>query len=141
MNKPKHNTKSYSLDLRKRAIELFKEGKTYIYISTLLKVSMATLGRWKNRASLEAFPRGGTRPKDIGVDLLDLIAKNPGKSAAEISKGLPISSSTLSRRFAKAKISFKKISYTYKEASPEKQKEFLQDIASIATEKIYSKAT
>ena len=90
-----HNTKSYSLDLRQKALDLHNSGHSFNTVKSLLKISVATLFRWTKRPSLEASPRGGSKPRDIGIELKDLMTQNQGKTLAEISENLPITASAL----------------------------------------------
>jgi transposase len=85
-----------------------QEGKSGLEVSRLLGVSPATISRWIHRETLEASPKGGSKPRDLPVDLLEHVQNNPHKTVAQLAEGLPIKRSALLKRLHKAKITFKK---------------------------------
>ena len=59
--------KSYSNDLRKKIIEMLKEGSTYREVSQRFKVSLSAIGKWykryKEEGNYEQKNRGGSARK------------------------------------------------------------------------------
>ena len=99
---------AYSLDLRQTALNLIESGKTQTAVATLLGISRSSIVRWLTRTELAASARGGSQPKELGVDLQEFIAANPGKTLAQLALLLPIEKSALSVRLRKEDITFKK---------------------------------
>jgi transposase len=101
-------TVAYSLDLREAALRLIAEGKTQIETSRLLNVSRASIVRWLKRPSLAASRIGGSKPRELGIDLQELVSQNPGKTLAQLATLVPIQKTALSLRLRKANLTFKK---------------------------------
>jgi len=99
---------AYSLDLREAALNLIKSGKTQNDVVLLLGISRSSLVRWLKRTLLAPSPRGGKKPRDLGVDLQEFLKDHPGKTLAQLSLLLPIKKNALSVRLRKARITFKK---------------------------------
>jgi transposase len=94
--------------MRELAMRLLTEGKTGKEIASIIGVSEPTLSRWRHRESLTPSPKGGSKPREIGVDILEHIANNPGKTIKELEVGLPIKRTAILQRLHKAGYTFKK---------------------------------
>lgn len=112
---------SYPVQVREIVIRLKKSGKSAKEISELLQISGPTISRWLRRTVLQAAPRGGGKPRELGVDLVELVKNNPHKTLAQLAEGLPIKRSALRNRLHKAGISFKKkVTHTKKQTQKNK---------------------
>ncbi len=63
---------SYSVDYRRRALELFSEGKRKSHIGQLLGIARTTLDRWLKSPSLEAKKSGPKGPRKLDMEALKL---------------------------------------------------------------------
>ncbi len=103
---------AYSLDMRQRALELLKEGKSKTEISKMLDVSRTSLLRWSKRAlrgelaAIYPKERGGFRVDD--EKLKAYVAKNPDAYQAEIADAIGAKENTVCRALKRLKISRKK---------------------------------
>lgn len=103
---------AYSLDMRQRALELEKEGKSKTEISKMLGVSRTSLLRWSKRASrgelAAIYPkeRGGFRVDD--EKLKAYVAPNPDAYQAEIAEAIGAKENTVCRALKRLNISRKK---------------------------------
>jgi len=112
--------KSYSCDLRERAIEVVEmEGTSRREAAELLGVSVAStvrwLQRWRDSGSAEPKPRGGSVSplEKFAAQVLGLVAEQPDltlmETVAELRRRrIRTSKSALSRFFARHDITFKK---------------------------------
>ncbi len=99
---------AYPIEIRVLAIRHIQDGKSRAEVSDLLGISQPTISRWVHRDTLAASPKGGSKPRELPVDLLEHVKNNPHKTAAQLAEGLPIKRSALLKRLHKAKITFKK---------------------------------
>ena len=103
---------AYSLDMRQRALELLKEGKSKTEIAKMLGTSRTSILRWSKRASrgklAAIYPkeRGGFRVND--EKLKAYVAKNPDAYQAEIAEAIGAKENTVCRALKRLKISRKK---------------------------------
>lgn len=110
-----------STDLRERALAASDAGKPMAEIEAWIGVSARSVRRWKqwrdDRGSVAAKPRSGRTPKIAPAQhpaLRAQIAAYPDATLAEhadlweAATGVRVSSSSLSRRFAKLRITLKK---------------------------------
>jgi len=103
---------AYSLDMRQRALELVKEGKSKTEISRMFGVSRTSVLRWEKRASrgelAAIYPkeRGGWRVDD--EKLKAYVAKHPDAYQAEIADAIGAKENTVCRALKRLKISRKK---------------------------------
>ncbi|WP_019503815.1 IS630 transposase-related protein [Pleurocapsa sp. PCC 7319] len=103
---------AYSLDMRQRALELGKEGKSKTEISKMLGVSRTSILRWSKRASRGEL--GATYPKERGGFRVDdeklkaYVAQNPDAYQAEIAEAIGAKENTVCRALKRLKISRKK---------------------------------
>jgi transposase len=131
---------SYSMDLRIKAIEAYKENEgTQEEIAEFFGVSLSTFKRWlmrhRRNESLEPIREGKGRPHRIDEEGLNLLASivetNPSISLAELSEVYYnknkkiVGRSVLSRALAKLNLRYKKISVksTEKESEEVKKKQ------------------
>jgi len=113
-----HRTEPYPIEIREIAIRLLKEGKKAHQIALLLGVSTASISRWRRLESLTPLPRGGSKPRDIGVDILEYVKNHPGKTIAQLAEGLPIKRTAILQRLHKAQYTFKKKVTPTKKVTP-----------------------
>lgn len=99
---------AYSLDLRQTALNLIESGKTQTAVASLLGVSRSSVVRWLKRPKLAASPRGGSQPRELGIDLQEFIETHPGKTLVQLALLLPIEKTALGVRLQKSGITFKK---------------------------------
>jgi transposase len=104
--------KSYSNDLRKKAIECVKEGTTYEEVSKRFKVSLSAIGKWYKRYKEEGIyeqkNRGGSAKK-IDIEKLKSYAEsNPDMKLKEASKEFKVSMFTISYWLRELGFSYKK---------------------------------
>ena len=103
---------AYSLDMRKRALELLGENNTKETVSKMLGVSRTTLLRWEQRSAkgelAASYPkkRGGFRVND--QKLKEYVAKNPDAYQAEIADAIGAKENTVCRALKRLNISRKK---------------------------------
>ena len=103
---------AYSLNMRQRALELLKEGKTKTEVSKTLGVGRTSLLRWEKRESkgeLRAtYPktRGGFRVDD--EKLKAYVALNPDAYQAEIAEAIGAKENTVCKALKRLKLSRKK---------------------------------
>lgn len=103
---------AYSLDMRQRALELLKEGKTKKEVSKMLGVGRTSLLRWEKRelkgelAAIYPKKRGGFRVDD--EKLKAYVAKNPDAYQAEIAEAIGAKENTVCRALKRLKITRKK---------------------------------
>jgi transposase len=130
--------RAYSVDLRKAALKLKEQGKSYKEVTELLGVSRSTVYLWSKRDSLEPYKRPGRPEKKLEVtDWSSFVKKHQGMTLKQMAEFLPIGKSSLQRRLRKAGLTYKKKSTTYIEACPEKQKKFQEDLKRLDPSKIY----
>ena len=60
--------RAYSIDLRKLALRLREEGKSYKEVTELLGISRSTVYLWRKRDFLEPSQRPGRPEKVSGVE-------------------------------------------------------------------------
>ena len=117
--------KDYSIDFRKAALQLKKNGKTYREITELLGVSRNTVYLWSKRESLEPTKKTGRRRIKTGVEnWSDFVKEHAGQTLVEMSQLLPISKTTLHTRLVQAGLSYKKNNNVYR-SRPTKAKKVL----------------
>ena len=103
---------AYSLDMRKRALELVKEGKTKTEVSRMLGVGRSSVLRWSKRASegklAAIYPkiRGGFRVDD--EKLKAYVAEHPDAYQSEIAEAIGAKENTVCKALHRLKISRKK---------------------------------
>ena len=103
---------AYSLDMRKRALELLGENNTKETVSKMLGVSRTTLLRWEQRSAKgelsPSYPkkRGGFRVDD--QKLKEYVANNPDAYQAEIADAIGAKENTVCRALQRLKITRKK---------------------------------
>ena len=130
--------RAYSIDLRKLALRLRDEGKSYKEVTELLGISRSTVYLWSKRAFLEPSQRPGRPEKVSGVeDWTTFVAQHQGKTLKQMAELLPISKSALQCRLIKSGLSHKKKSTTYTEACPQKQKKFQENLKKLDPGKTY----
>ena len=103
---------AYSLDMRQRALELLKEGKTKKEVSKMLGVGRTSLLRWEKRESkgklAATYPktRGGFRVDD--EKLKAYVKENPDAYQSEIAEAIGAKENTVCKALHRLKISRKK---------------------------------
>ena len=103
---------AYSLDMRQRALELLKEGKTKKEVSKMLGVGRTSLLRWSKRESkgklAATYPktRGGFRVYD--EKLKAYVRENPDAYQAEIAEAIGAKENTVCKALKRLKLSRKK---------------------------------
>lgn len=103
---------AYSLDMRQRALELLKEGKTKKEVSKMLGVGRTSLLRWEKRelkGKLAAtYPkiRGGFRVDD--EKLKAYVSEHPDAYQAEIAEAIGAKENTVCKALKRLKIGRKK---------------------------------
>lgn len=103
---------AYSLDMRQRALELLKEGKSKTEISKILGASRISILRWSKRASrgelAATYPkeRGGFRVDD--EKLKAYVKENPDAYQAEIAEAIGAKENTVCKALKRLNISRKK---------------------------------
>ena len=103
---------AYSLDMRQRALELLKEGKTKKEVSQMLGVGRTSLLRWEKRESKGEL--GATYPKTRGGFRVDdeklkaYVAQYPDAYQSEIAEAIGAKENTVCRALKRLKISRKK---------------------------------
>ena len=102
---------AYHVDLRRSALNLVQSGQTQTAVAQLLGISRSSIVRWLKRPALEPSLRGGSKPRELGIELKDLVAQNPGKTLIQMSKLIPIEKTALCIRLRKAGFTFKKKLY------------------------------
>lgn len=104
--------KSYSNDLRKKAIECVKEGSTYKQVSARFKVSLAAIGKWYKRYKEEGLyeqkHRGGSTKRIDILKLTRYVESNPDMKLKEAAKEFGVSTFTISYRLRELGFSYKK---------------------------------
>ena len=128
----------YSIDLRKAALKLRKQGKTYKEITQYLGVSRNTVYLWSKRDTLEPSKSSGRPEREVGIeDWQSFTREHEGKTLKQMSELLSISKSTLHIRLRKAGLSYKKKSRTYLEANKDKQESFKKHVSQLDPSKVY----
>ena len=95
--------RAYSVDLRKAALTLREQGKSYKEVTELLGVSRSTVYLWSNRDSLEPYKRPGRPEKQLEVtDWSSFLKEHQGMTLKQMAAFLPIGKSSLQRRLRKA---------------------------------------
>lgn len=103
---------AYSLDMRQRALELLKEGKTKKEVSKMLGVGRTSLLRWEKRelkgelAATYPKTRGGFRVND--EKLKAYVKENPDAYQSEIAEAIGAKENTVCKALQRLKISRKK---------------------------------
>jgi len=103
---------AYSLDYRKRAIELYKERKNKTEVSQILNISLNTLRSWlilsKNK-NLRARKPGPTKPRKLVIsELLKYVKANNTDTLEEIASEFNCSKSNIEYHLKANNYSFKK---------------------------------
>jgi transposase len=145
---------AYSMELRERVAALFDEGREPLEISRLMKLGVATVGRWKRalreRGGVEPLPLPGGGEEKLGIEgkefLLNLVEQCPDATLADMvdtlreHRGIEVTVSTVSALLVKLGYSWKKKTFRLKEqdaaALLEMQKTFVADLAGKDPEKI-----
>jgi transposase len=104
--------KSYSNDIRRKAIECVEDGSTYQEVSQRFKVSLSAVGKWYKRYKEEGIceqkNRGGSAKK-INIDKLKSYAEsNPDMKLKEAAKEFKVSIFTISYWLKELGFSYKK---------------------------------
>ena len=113
--------KAYSVDLRKKVIDLINDGKSKVFISKVLKISTKTIYNWiqkyKETNTLEPSTKNNKRPSIVDLERLEkYIIKNPSKTLKQIGKEFNCSYVAIFKRLKQLGYSFKKNdSFTLKE--------------------------
>ena len=103
---------AYSLDMRKRALELVKEGKTKTEVARILGIGRSSMRRWEKRESkgelAAVYPkvRGGFRVDD--EKLKAYVKENPDAYQSEIAEAIGAKENTVCKALKRLKISRKK---------------------------------
>jgi transposase len=101
---------TYSIDLRERAVDLVKSGRSVTEIARLLKISRNSIYLWLKRDSLKASPRIGKKPIIASSEDFELFIKtNGGLSVREMAAKLSMHPSTFYKYYHKFKYSVKKV--------------------------------
>lgn len=130
-------SKAYSLDLRQAAMHMLNNGQKHHEVFHSLNVSVRTLYRWQKRTTLEPSPTGGSRSRELGISLKELIENNRGKTLKEMAVSLPIQKAALSLRLLKEGFTYKNKAYTYAEGNKAKQDIFKAQVAQFDRNSIY----
>ena len=104
--------KSYSNDLRKKAIECVNEGSSYLEVSKRFKVSLSAVGKWykryKEEGGYEQRNRGGSVKKIDLEKLKNYVVVNADMKLKEAAKELGVSVFTISYWLRELGFSYKK---------------------------------
>ena len=107
--------KSYSNDLRKKAIECVNEGSSYLEVSKRFKVSLSAVGKWykryKEEGGYEQRNRGGSVKKIDLEKLKNYVVVNADMKLKEAAKELGVSVFTISYWLRELGFSYKKNLY------------------------------
>jgi len=113
--------KAYSVDLRKKVIDLINEGQSKVFISKVFKIDTKTIYNWlkiyKVKQTLEPNTKYNKRPSTIDLERLEkYIINNPSKTLKQIGKEFNCSYVAIFKRLKQLGYSFKKNdSYILKE--------------------------
>jgi len=126
---------AYSIDLRRKAVEMVNEKRTPEQVSRLLGLGYNTVRQWYNKlkktGNLENAPLERAPKKINPVELERYIEENPLALDIEVAKKFNVSPSTIRYWYRKLDITRKKAQTTYKEADEELKEEFREQIAEI----------
>jgi transposase len=116
----------YGVDLRKKVMELLKEGMSKSKVSALLHISMATISRWKRRVkegkSLESIrPKSFIKKIDPKI-IEDYIKEHPSATYEEMAKALGFSKTAIRHRVGQLGITRKKSHSSTKKPKKKKGK-------------------
>ncbi len=98
-----------SVDLRQRAVDMVKEGKTQAEAAERFQVSVSSLKRWLKRETLAPDKPGPKQSRTIDSERLrELVERNPDAYLDEYAEMLNSNKSTVSYNLRKLGISRKK---------------------------------
>jgi transposase len=115
-----------SYDLRLRAVDLIHSKKhSVIEVARMLKIARSSLYRWLNSSSLKTKPRKG-KPSSFKrtLELKAMVLNNPSLTGHELSVHFGVSQGIIYAQLKKLGFSYKKKSYSYKEACAQKKRIF-----------------
>ena len=141
--------------LRERAVFLLEDGRQPLEVSRLLRLGVATVGRWKRalkeRGGVEPLPHGGGGEGKLGVRgkefLLNFVGQYADATLADmveavrVHTGIDVADSTISGVLIDLGYTWKKKTFRLREADAaallEQQKEFMAIVSSVPPEKLH----
>ena len=137
---PLMTTKTYSIDLRTRVIQSLQSGFSCTQTADRFLISARTVRRWqaqhKETGSVNPKYRGNHRASKIKAeDLQKIVSENQNVTLKQIGEKLGVHTSTVGRRMKKIKLVYKKKTFHYREADPEKQAAYLKAIEEFSKNK------
>jgi len=142
------------MELRERVAALFEEGLEPLEISRLMKLGVATVGRWKRalreRGSVEPLPLPGGGEEKLGIEgkefLLNLVQQSADATLAEMVDalrdhlGINVTDSTVSAVLVKHGYTWKKKTFRLREQDAavllKMQEDFIEDVGATDPEKL-----
>ena len=75
----------YSQDFRRLAVRLFREGRSYLAVSKLLRISTSTVYRWVKHGHLLGKPRRPRPLSALALEVLrDFVSREPVTTQARM---------------------------------------------------------
>lgn len=145
---------AYPMELRERVAALLDEGREPLEVSRLMRLGVATVGRWKRalreRGTVEPLPLPGGGEEKLGIAgkefLLNLVEQSADGTLMEMVDmlrrhlGIEVTDSTVSAVLVKHGYTWKKKTFRLKEqdasALLQMQEKFVADFAGVDPEKI-----
>lgn len=145
---------AYPMELRERVAALFEEGFEPLEISRMMKLGVATVGRWKRalreRGSVAPLPLPGGGDEKLGIEgkefLLNLVQQSADATLAEMVDalqdhlGIDVTDSTVSAVLVKHGYTWKKKTFRLREQDAavllKMQEEFIEEVGATDPEKI-----
>lgn len=103
--------KSYSIDLREKAVQSLNDQENPKQVARNFKISLATVYRWKNKiktGNLDPKKRADYTTKVSRDSVVEYVLKNPDYTLYEIGTNFNITASTVHKYLTKMNFTYKK---------------------------------